>query len=62
MTFFNILAIIVGLGAVLNLVLGLSTWDIRFLTSGFLNLLHAYAWSMVSDMRQELDELKRRNQ
>ena len=62
MTIFNILAIIIGLGAVVSLFLGLFTWDMPLFASGFLNLLHAYAWSMVSDIRQELNELKRRNQ
>ena len=62
MTFFNTLATIIGLGAVVGLFLGLFTWDIPLMASGLLNLLNAYAWSMVSDMREELDELKRRNQ
>lgn len=61
MTVFRVIARLIGISAGVMLFVGLFTWNIAVVLSALWNLVHGYAWSLVGDMWEEVEELRRRH-
>jgi len=58
--FFNALASLIGLFGVISLFLGLFTWNMGIFFSGIFGLANAYAWSLVGDLSEKVEQLERK--
>jgi hypothetical protein len=57
---FSIIAWISILGGIVAIVLGLWTWDLGGLFSGLMGLLNGYAWGLLGDMWERLENAERK--
>ena len=56
---FGIVALLSGIAGAVGLVYSIALWDFWVFISAVVSLLNVYAWSLVSDMHKDVQELKK---